>query len=140
MFDTIVVAVDGSEGSQRALALAVALARRESANLILAHVEEDISGKGGGPIHFDEDEVQARIRREAEELSGQGLDVRVEMRSVMLGAPAHAIAEVADQTGADLIVVGTRGHSAIATLVLGSVARGLLHAARVPVLVVPPLS
>jgi nucleotide-binding universal stress UspA family protein len=140
MFDTIVVALDGSDGSERALSLAVDLARRDNAKLVIAHVEEDITGKGGGPIHATEDEVQADIRRRAEELSGQGLAVSVEMRSVMLGAPSHAIADVADQVGADLIVVGTRGHSAITTLVLGSVARSLLHVARQPVLVVPPQS
>ena len=55
----------------------------------------------------------------------------------MLGGPAHPIEEIAEEAKADLIVVGTRGHSAIAGLLLGSVTQRLLHIARRPVLVVP---
>jgi nucleotide-binding universal stress UspA family protein len=55
----------------------------------------------------------------------------------MLGGPAHAIEEIAEKAGADLIVVGTRGHSPVAGLLLGSVTQRLLHIARRPVLVVP---
>ena len=137
MFDTIVLALDGSEGSRRAIPWAVELARRDGARLVIAHVEEDVIGKGGGPIHATEDEIQAEIRSQADELAEQGIDTSVEMRSVMLGGPAHAIAEVADAAGADLIVVGTRGHSPVAGLLLGGVTARLLHIARQPVLVVP---
>ena len=137
MFDTIVLALDGSEGSRRAIPWAVELARRDGARLVIAHVEEDVIGKGGGPIHATEDEIQAEIRRQADELAAQGIDTSVEMRSVMLGGPAHAIADVADAAGADLIVVGTRGHSPVAGLLLGGVTARLLHVARQPVLVVP---
>jgi nucleotide-binding universal stress UspA family protein len=113
--------MDGSDGSDRALASAVDLARRDNATLVIAHVEERIVGKGGGPIHPDEDEIQTRIRRRAEELSSEGIETSVEMADVMVGGPAHAIEEVADRAGADLIVVGTRGHSPVAGLLLGSV-------------------
>src|SRR5581483_4382147 len=67
MFKTIVVAHDGSEGAKRALPFAVELAKRDGARIVIAHVEEDIVGKGGGPIHATEDEIQADIRRQAEE-------------------------------------------------------------------------
>jgi nucleotide-binding universal stress UspA family protein len=137
MFKTIVVAVDGSEGSERAVATAVELARRGDATLVLAHVDERTIGKGGGPIHADEDEIQASIRAQAEELSSQGISARVEVADVVLGGPAHAINEIADRAGADLIVVGTRGHSPVAGLLLGSVTQRLLHIAGRPVLVVP---
>jgi nucleotide-binding universal stress UspA family protein len=137
MFKTIVVALDGSEGSQRAVPFAVGLARRDNARIVIAHVEEDIVGKGGGPIHATEDEIQADIRRQAEELSGQGVEASVEMASVMVGGPAHAIASIADKCGADLIVTGTRGHSPVAGLLLGSVTQRLLHIAHQPVLVIP---
>ena len=59
------------------------------------------------------------------------------MYNVMLGGPAHAIEEIADRADADLIVVGTRGHSSVAGLLLGSVTHRLLHIAHRPVLVVP---
>ena len=55
----------------------------------------------------------------------------------MSGA-AHTIAEEAKEAGADLIVVGTRGHTALAGLLLGSVTQRLLHIAPCPVLAVPP--
>ena len=138
MFKTIVLALDGSDGSRRAIPLAMELAKRDNAKLVIAHVEEDIIGKGGGPIHATEDEIQAEVRRQAEELSAQGIETSVEMRSVILGGPAHAIEEIAAEAGADLIVAGTRGHSPVAGLLLGSVTQRLLHIARRPVLAVPP--
>lgn len=137
MFKTIVLAMDGSDGSRAAIPLAVELAKRDDAKVVVAHVEQDVFGKGGGTIPATEDEIQAEIRKQAEELGEQGIETTVEMRSVMLGGPAHAIAEIADQAGADLIVAGTRGHSAVAGLLLGSVTQRLLHIAHQPVLVVP---
>ena len=138
MFKTIVLALDGSDGSRRAVPLANELAKRDKAKLVIAHVEEDVIGKGGGPIRATEDEIQAEIRRQAEELAAQGVETSVEMRSVMVGGPAHVIEEIADGAGADLIVAGTRGHSPVAGLLLGSVTQRLLHIARRPVLAVPP--
>ena len=138
MFKTIVLALDGSDGSAQAIPLAVKLARHHNAKIVIAHVEEDVVGKGGGPVHATEDEIQADIHRQAEQLSAQGVETTVEMRSVVLGGPAHAIEEVADEAGADLIVAGTRGHSPVAGLLLGSITQRLLHIARRPVLVVPP--
>jgi nucleotide-binding universal stress UspA family protein len=138
MFKTIVLALDGSDGSTQATPVAVELARRDHARLLIAHVEEDVVGKGGGPVLATEDEVQADIRRHAQELSTQGIETSVEIRKVMLGGPAHAIEEIADEAGADLIVVGTRGHSPVAGLLLGSITQRLLHIAGRPVLVVPP--
>lgn len=138
MFKTIVLALDGSEDSQGAIPVAVKLARRDSARIVVAHVEQDVAGKGGGPIPATEDEIQAEIRRQTEQLSSEGIDATVEMRNVMLGGPARPIADIAREADADLIVAGTRGHSAAAGVLLGSVTQRLLHTAPCPVLVVPP--
>lgn len=137
MFKTIVVGLDGSDGAKHAVPFAVELARRDDAKIVIAHIEEDIVGKGGGPIVANEDEIQAEIDRQAKELSSQGVDARVEKTAVYLGGPAPAIMKIADEADADLIVVGTRGHSGIAGVLLGSVAQRLLHLAHQPVLVVP---
>lgn len=138
MFNKIVLTLDGSQASQRAVSMAAELARRDKAKVVIAHVEEEVIGKGGGPIHATEDEIQAEIRRQAEELSAQEIETSVEMRSVMLGGPAHAIDEIARSAGADLIVAGTRGQSPVSGLLLGSVTQRLLHISDRPVLVVPP--
>jgi nucleotide-binding universal stress UspA family protein len=137
VFKTIAIGLDGSEGAKKAIPFAVDLARRDGAKLVLVHVEEDIAGKGGGPIRLDEDEIQAEIKRHAEELTEEGLETTVKMTNVFLGGPAPAIAKLADEEDADLIVVGTRGQSTVVGVVLGSVAQRLLHLAHQPVLVVP---
>lgn len=137
MFKTIVLALDGSEASQKAIPVATELARQNGARIVIAHIEEDVVGKGGGPIVATEDEIQAEIRKQAEELSADGIDTSVQMRNVMLGGPAHPIAEIADEAGANLIVVGTHGHTAVGGMLLGSVTQRLLHIAHCPVLAVP---
>ncbi len=55
----------------------------------------------------------------------------------MLGGPAHSIEDIAEAAGADVIVVGAKGRSGIAGLLLGSVPDRLLHIAKRPVLVIP---
>ena len=137
MFKTIVVAMDGSEGSKRAASMAAELAKAQGAKLVVAHVAEHSVGKGGGDLRADEDQLKEEIRGYAQELSSGGVEVDFEVRDEIVGGPAHAIAEVADQAGADLIVAGTRGHSAVAGLLLGSVTHRLLHIAKRPVLAVP---
>lgn len=63
-----------------------------------------VVGKGGAPIPVTEDEIQAKIREQAKRLAGGGIEARVEMRQVVLGGPAHPIAEIAEGANADLIV------------------------------------
>jgi nucleotide-binding universal stress UspA family protein len=137
VFKTIVLALDGSEGAQQAIPVAAELGRREGAKVVIAHVEQDVAGKGGPPIPITEDAIQAEIRKQAERLAAEGIETSVEMRNVFLGGPAHAIAEIAQGANADLIVAGTRGHSPVAGLLLGSVTQRLLHIAPCPVLVIP---
>jgi nucleotide-binding universal stress UspA family protein len=137
MFKTIVLALDGSEGSRRAATVAADVAKRDGARLVIAHVNERTIGKGGGDLRADEDEIAAEIQRQADELGGGGVEASVERRDVMVGGPAHAIAEIAEGAGADLIVTGTRGQNPVSGLLLGSVTQRLLHIAPCPVLVVP---
>jgi nucleotide-binding universal stress UspA family protein len=137
MFKKILIAQDGSKGSKRVMPLAIELARSNDAELVIAHVDEQTLGKGGGSINAVDDDLQRQLRHNAEELSADGLETSFEVRSVVLGGPAHVLAQIADDVGADLIMAGSRGHSPISGLVLGSVAQRLLQVARQPVLVVP---
>jgi nucleotide-binding universal stress UspA family protein len=137
MFKTIVLALDGSEGSEKAIPVAAELARQDGARIVVAHVEQDIPGRARGPIIATEDEIQAEIRKRAEELAADGLEASVEVRIVTVGGPAYAIAEIADEAGAGLIVAGSHGHTALGGFLLGSVTQRLLNVTNCPVLVVP---
>ena len=137
MFTTIVLALDGSDGAKQAIPVAAELAEQEKAKIVIAHVTEYLATKGGELPAVDEERIRAELDEQAKELSDRGIETTVELADTVLGGPAHAIVEVADRTGGDLIVTGSRGHSAVAGLLLGSVAHRLLHIAKRPILVVP---
>jgi nucleotide-binding universal stress UspA family protein len=138
MFNTIVLALDGSEGAEKATPVAVELARKYDGKLVIAHVDERIAAKGDmPPVHANEEAIQNELKSKAQELSADGVNATVEFGTVVLGGPAKGIVEIADGVDADLIVAGTRGHSSIAGLVVGSVTHRLLHIAKRPVLAVP---
>ena len=137
MFRTIVLALDGSKGSDRIVPLGTALAREHDAALVIAHVDEQTTGKGGGSINALEGAVEARLKKLAQQITEDGVETTFEVRSVMIGGSAPAIVEIADEADADLILCGTRGQSPVGGLLLGSVSQRLLHIAHQPVLVVP---
>jgi nucleotide-binding universal stress UspA family protein len=140
MFKTIVWATDGSDAADAALPYAKGLAEGEGHKLVVVHSKELLRGRAGGyPMNADEDELQAKIRRQAEELRSEGLDVTLRIEAGAAPGAAHMIAEAARSFDADVIVVGTRGHTAIGGLLLGSVTQRLLHVAPCPVLAVPAL-
>ena len=138
MSSKIIVGVDGSEGSDRALDEAAEIAGRDGASMIICHVVERIAARGDmAPLHTDEPEVESSIEQRVGELRAAGIEAEARFEAIILGGPARSIAELAADEGADLIVVGTRGHSALAGLLLGSVTQKLLHLAPCPVLCVP---
>ena len=138
MFKTIIWATDGSEAADAALPYAKGLAEGEGRSLVVVHSKELLHGRAGGwPVYANEDELQAKIRRQADELRSQGLDVTLRIETVGAPGAAHMIADVARGFGAEVIVVGTRGHTAIGGLLLGSVTQRLLHIATCPVLAIP---
>lgn len=133
MFETVLVALDGSERAEAGIPVAAALARQFESSIVVAHIDERTIAKGDmPPVHPDEAEVLAKVKRNAEDLGAT-----VETDSVVLGGPALKIAEIAERVGADVIVVGSRGESGLKAVLLGSVAHRLLHVAPCPVLVVP---
>jgi nucleotide-binding universal stress UspA family protein len=72
----------------------------------------------------------------AKDLKDQGLNVRIELRTVAAGRAAHEIMEVADREPACLIVMGTRGLSDWSGMLVGSVAHKVIHMSTVPVMTV----
>jgi nucleotide-binding universal stress UspA family protein len=138
MFKKIIWATDGSDAADRALPYAKALAGGTGRALVVVHSRELLVGRAAGySVLADEDELQAKIRRQVDQARDEGLDATLKLVSGAASGVAHMIADVARDIGADVIVVGTRGHAPIAGLLLGSVTQRLLHIAPCPVLAVP---
>jgi len=140
MFKKVVWATDGSESADQALPLAKTLVAEGDGEMLVVHCEElTLPGRGGGsfPVHANEDDLRVKIGAQVAELSGGGVPAILEMTRARVGGAAHAIAEAAESGRADVIVVGTRGHTSLGGLLLGSVTQRLLHIAPCPVLAVP---
>ena len=143
MFKKIVWATDGSEAADRALVVAKELAAANGGVLLVVHCKElTFPGKGGGsyPRAANEDELQAKIRGQVAELSRDGLQATLDVVRADAGGAAHAIADAAKERHGDAIVVGTRGHTPLVGLLVGSVTTRLLHVAPCPVIAVPTRS
>lgn len=138
MFTTILWATDGSPTAARALPFALDLVKDHEAKLVVAHAREIFVGRGAGyPVLADEDELRTQIGKQVEDLRHEGLNATYVVRTCTSGHAPAAIAEIAKEVGADLIVVGTHGYGRVAGMLLGSVTQGLLHAGVCPVLAVP---
>ena len=141
MYKKVMWATDGSESADRAMAHAKALAAEGGGPLTVVYCTEyTLPGKGGGsfPVHANEAEMQEKVDRQVAELSTNGTQATLHAVRSQVGGAAHAIAEIAKQEHSDVIVVGTRGHTPLAGLLLGGVTQRLLHIAPCPVLAVPP--
>lgn len=136
MFEKILVAVDGSPHSSKTLPVAADLARRYGAAVTVVHVREHERYEGqdvdlGPPQDADSLVGDALARfREA------GVPATGEIRRVTPGNTPKEIVEVAKETGAELIVIGTRGMTEWKSLVLGGVANKIVQHATCPVLLV----
>jgi nucleotide-binding universal stress UspA family protein len=137
---TVLVGVDGSANSHKALAWAAAEAVDHQADLVVVNVwEHTLLPPAGGPSvsersvpepsqHTPED-----LLREIKEVLGEDPPVLVQPR-VKQGVVAHVLIE--ESADADLLVVGTRGHGGFRGLVLGSVSQHVAAYAECPVTVV----
>lgn len=130
----IVVGTDGSDGAIAAVQRAVEFARLYSAELELVSAWQPYYGTVELPVAIDNLEAHAlealRTTRSAVDTSG------LEVSEVLVeGDPARALIDQAD--GADLLVVGSRGHGGFTGLLLGSVSHKCVQHAPCPVLVVP---
>jgi nucleotide-binding universal stress UspA family protein len=136
----VVVGVDGSEASLQALHWALDEARRRRAVLTAVHVwtAPYIGPELVPAAAYDTDEHDRRGREVLESAVAaadtSGLAAPVE-QLVVSGGAAATLAGAAD--GADLLVVGSRGHGGFAGLLLGSVSDHVVHHAACPVVVVP---
>jgi len=136
MFKTILLAVDASPGAEQAAELASKLAIAGGDEVVVMHVTEILPARGGGPYELDIDsESIERAKRYAQELQASGVPARADIRHALSGHAARVLVEAAQEHGAGLIVMGSRGMTDLAALVLGSVTHKVLHLSTVPVLI-----
>ena len=136
---TIVVGVDGSEPSLRALQFAADLAGDlDDADIVVVFVRHvylsmpEQTAEDEFAELLDRAEQTARVQVE-HELGSRDLRWRMEARS---GEPAHALCAIADELDASFLVVGRHGWSRAAELLLGSVSHRLVNRSPCPVLLV----
>jgi nucleotide-binding universal stress UspA family protein len=137
---TMLIATDGSPASQEAVRFGVELAEEHGAVAVFVHVVPafDVIPTGGLGVNAKiPHEVDAEDWSSLKDAEAFASERGIWSRTVLLqGEPAGQIVAHADEIGADLIVVGSRGHGAVAIALLGSVSRAVLHKARRPVLIV----
>jgi nucleotide-binding universal stress UspA family protein len=138
----IVVATDFSPQADRALEVALELARSLDGQVTLLHawelpVNAYANGVGITPSPEMEREIVTRVERDLgrlrEQLAKRG--ITVETHHVM-GPAADEIVRFAETRGMDLVVIGTHGRRGLRRLVLGSVAEAVVRRAELPVLTV----
>jgi nucleotide-binding universal stress UspA family protein len=139
-WQTIVVGVDGSPGSRKALAWAAAEAVAHEANLLVVNAWEHTLLPPAGSVSVSEHYVPDPSQRTADDLVqvikeelGDDPPVLVQPQ-VKQGRAAKVLIE--ESAGADLLVVGERGHGGFAGLLLGSVSQHVAAYAKCPVAVV----
>lgn len=139
MFDTILVAYDGSDHAQNALKTAAGLAKSQNAAVHLVHVPQIdspgvvlgpfVSGVPASPTQAQIEEAgQKMVEKAQAEAEAEG----VTLSKVHLGrgVPADFTLATAEKIGADLIVLGRRGLGSLGALALGSVSQSVAHGAK----------
>ena len=140
----ILVATDGSEPAAEAVEFGVELAAEHEAELVFVHVVPAVDVApmmGFGLAAAFPHEPSAEDRALLEEAAAVAEEHGIVSTTVLLtGDTVDEIVAYADAHDVDLIVVGSRGHRAIASALLGSVSRGVLRESKRPVLVVRGVS
>jgi nucleotide-binding universal stress UspA family protein len=137
-FERILVALDGSAGSQKALEKGIELARLAGASLTALAVEGRLPAYAATIGEVEEVQREkdaffdALARSAREQASREGVELAVEVRP---GHAAELIVRHAKETGVDLIVVGHKGHF-LEDYLLGSTADRVAHHAHCPVMIV----
>lgn len=143
MFSRILVGLDGSDYSLRALDFAIDLAKKYQSQLVLVHVvmrqiyainppEAGILA-GTAIVRELETEGKTILTQGEEKVKAQGLPVEARLRQ---GVPAEELLRAAADEKADLMVLGSRGLSQVRAFLLGSVSDKVSHHAKCPTLII----
>lgn len=142
LMERILVPVDGSECSLRAVALAIYLARSSVDSSV------HVLGVAAAPIVYGEVAVYQGGARAEQDAAAHGNELVRDAKAavaasgirhvveVLPGEPGAVVARRADELGATLIVMGTHGRSRLGNVVIGSVAMSVVHRVSIPVTLV----
>jgi nucleotide-binding universal stress UspA family protein len=144
MFRSIVVGTDGSETARKAVSDAIELAKTVGARLDIVSAYEPVSGQRLREESRDvpedmawkvnpREDVEATLEDAMEDVGDSGVQAETFARE---GDPADAILDVAEERGADLIVVGNKGMTGAKRFLLGSVPNKVSHHAPCAVLII----
>jgi len=139
MFDTVVIATDGSESAARAVDVALDLAERFDAEVHALYVVDE------GDVAASPDELRDDLADALEAAADEALgDIRQQASravstTVREGRPGPEITQFADEVDADVVALGTRGRHADHGYLLGSVAEAVVRRCTRPVLTVRQL-
>jgi nucleotide-binding universal stress UspA family protein len=138
MYEKILVAVDHSEIAARVLNAAQELASLSHGEVWVLHLREREPMGKTGLLMSDEshDEASEAVTTAVETLTGAGIKAHGTVRDTAFGHAAREIVSDAQEHGAGVIVMGSRGRGDLAGLVLGSTAHKVIHLADRPVLIV----
>ena len=138
----ILIPIDFSDASLQAIDHALALSRQFDSELDLVHVCEPvhpISSLSGLPLFVSDAEVERRVRQHLQAVAGSyHLLLPNENVHVTKGRPFEQICELVTNSGADLVVIPTRGNTGLKHLLLGSTSERVVRHASCPVLVIKP--
>jgi len=135
-FNKILCPADFDRNSIAALAFASELAQERKAALDVVHV---VPIPLGPEVAIPYDKLQGRARAKLERLARQTINPNISYAiHIRTGDPAVEVIRMAEQTGADLIVMATHGRKGLRRLGLGSVAERIVRGAHCPVLTVKP--
>jgi nucleotide-binding universal stress UspA family protein len=143
MFRSLLVAFDNSPHSRRALAEAIDLARISNAELTVMTVVPNSNiwaASGGYVVPVDLGDLDRQTEHAYQRILDGAVDSvprDLPVTGLLKHGPAgRAIIDQAEAGKHDLILMGSRGHGGLRSLLLGSVSHHVLHASRIPVLVI----
>lgn len=136
MFTKILVPVDASDHSVRAVNVATHLARSTDADVVVLHVREHEATWAADVEVETIPEATELVEAYVRSLKDVGVSARGEVLRAAHGRTPRIILDVAKAEGVELIVMGTRGLSEWSSMLLGSVTHKVVHLAECPVLVV----
>jgi len=138
MFGTILLAVDGSKYSEKAVELAKRLAMATNDEVVVAHMTELLPARFQTFPGFEQEadqEIVELAKGYVAELEEAGVKARVELRTAQYGGVARFLTNLAEDLDAGLVVMGSHGRGDLTALLLGSVAHKVLHLSQRPVLI-----